>query len=65
MITKIIRTTKTRYNRDEDIIMFGNNIQDKMIVLTFCLVDGGQDIKIYKKTILSIISIIVKITYLK
>jgi hypothetical protein len=60
---EIIRTKETRNN--EDIIVFGNDVQDKVIVLSSCLVDDGQDIIKYKKFILSIISIIVKITYLK
>jgi hypothetical protein len=45
--------------------VFGSNVQDKVIVSAFCLVDSEQDIIKYKKSILSIISIIVKITYLK
>jgi hypothetical protein len=45
--------------------VFGNDVQDKVIVSSSCLVDDGQDIIKYKKFILSIISIIVKITYLK
>jgi hypothetical protein len=60
---EIIRTKETRNN--EDIIVFGNDVQDKVIVSSSCLVDDGQDIIKYKKFILSIISIIVKITYLK
>jgi hypothetical protein len=34
---EIIRTKETRNN--EDIIVFGNDVQDKVIVLSSCLVD--------------------------
>ena len=49
IIKKRIKIGKTKQNRDGDKIVFGSDIQDKIIVLISCLVVDVQEKIKYKK----------------
>ena len=49
IIKKRIKIGKTKQNRDGDKIVFGSDIQDKVIVLISCLVVDVQEKIKYKK----------------
>jgi len=49
IIKKRIKIGKTKQNRDGDKIVFGSDIQDKLIVLISCLVVDVQEKIKYKK----------------
>jgi len=49
IIKKRIKIRKTKQNRDGDKIVFGSDIQDKVIVLISCLVVDVQEKIKYKK----------------
>ena len=49
IIIKRIKIGKTKQNRDGDKIVFGSDIQDKVIVLISCLVVDVQEKIKYKK----------------